>query len=237
MWYVYRLTSKAARGAVLSAAILAASAPTAWAQSTGVAGDGRVSLDIPDLPPATVELDLGQGLIRHSLSLCDATLAGFLEGLMTSPSAESSENARFVTEQLTSARELGDAVSEVLHEVHVRVWDNLPSESRVAEQVFDHLDTNMSSAGWESAVRVRDGHSTVRVFVQRSENSLNGLLIVAAEGNDLVVTNLIGDLSPEKVQRVSATATKIGVKLGLDKEINRAVEQLRHEIENSGHRR
>lgn len=238
MWGFHRTTVRLARttvrGAMLSALVFAGSGYMAIAQTT-TDTPGRVAFDLPDLPPATVEIDLGHGLIRHSLSLGDAAIAGFLDGLMTSPEANSSENAKFVAEQLTSARELGDAVSEVLHEVHVRVWDNLPQDSKLAEQVLEHFDGRLNADGWEPAVRVRDDDDMVRVFVQRSEDSLGGVLVVVADGNDLVVANLVGDLSPEKVQHLTATATKIGVRLGLDKEINRAVEQMRHEIERHGH--
>jgi hypothetical protein len=226
----------AIRGAGVSALAIALTGMAAIAQSPNAATAlGRVSLDVPDLPPATVEIDLGRGLVRHALALTDAAVAGFLEGLMTSPDAESSENVQFVAQQLTSARELGDVVSEVIHEVHVRIWDKLPADSRHADKLAGHFDAHLAGEGWESAIRVRDGDSMVRILVHRDQDSLNGILIVAGEGNDLVLANIIGDVSPDNVQKLSSTATKIGVKLGLDGKINRALEQMKREIERKAH--
>lgn len=238
MWHANQIAWQVGRATVCRrigvALAVIATGYSAVAQTSAVpTSSGRVSFDLPDLPPATVEIDLGKGLIRHALSLGDAAVAGFLEGLMTAPDSQSSENAQFVAEQLTSARELGDVVSEVVHEIHVRAWDKLAPESQLAENLFAHFDTQLPGEGWESAVRVRDGSDMVRVFVHRDGESLSGILIVAGKGNDLMLANVIGDLSPANVQTLIATATKIGVKLGLDKEIHRAVDQMRRELEKS----
>jgi hypothetical protein len=167
--------------------------------------------------------------------LGDAAVAGFLEGLRTSPDAQSSENAQFVAQQLTTARELGNVASEVVHEIHVRVWDGLTPESQMPAKLLQHFDSQLVGDGWESAVRVRDGDAMVRVLLHRDGESIRGILIIAGENDELVLANIIGDLSPDKVQKLTATATTIGVKLGLDKEINRAVDQLKHEMERTGH--
>lgn len=240
MWRANRIANwvarRAIRGVVVSALAVSCTGYAALGQAPAATpASGRVSLDLPDLPPATVEIDLGKGLIRHAISLGDAAVAGFLEGLMTSPNAESSENAQFVAQQLTTARELGDVVSDMVHEIHLRVWNDLPPDNNLTHEIFAHFDPQLSGSGWESAVRVRDDDEMVRIFVHRSGESLNGVLIIAGEDDELVLANVIGDLSPDKVKQLTSTATKIGVKLGLDKEINRAVEQLKREMDRAGH--
>lgn len=193
---------------------------------------GEVSLELPGAPPATVEIDLSRGLIRHALTLGDAAIAGFLEGLTTEANAETAESAKFIASQLTSARELSDIASEVIHEVHVRVWDRLPEDGQVIEKAFKHFDAELKGSLWESAFSVREKGESVRVFMQRDGNteSIRGVFIIAGDGNDLVLANATGDLSPEKVQRFVSSATKIAMKLGLDKELNKAVAELKREM-------
>ncbi len=236
MWYANRLAGRLGRvvlrGALMSALAVLISSYTAYGQSPADSSTaGRVAFDIPDVPPATVEIDLGKGLIRHAVGLGDAAVAGFLEGLTSSPDSQSSENVQFLAQQLTSARELGDVVSEVVQEIHVRVWDNLPAESQLAERAVAHFDTTLVGAGWEPALRVQERNNLVRAYVHRQGESISGVLFIAGEGNDVVLANVIGDLSPEKVHKLTSTATEIAVTLGLDKEINRAVEQLKREMQ------
>lgn len=191
---------------------------------------GQVSLELPDLPPATVEIDLGRGMIQHSLSLGDAAIAGILEGLSTSSDSRTDESAKFIAQQLTSARELSDAISQVVHEVHVRVWNDLPKESQIADKAVRHFDATLKEQGWESTLRAREDGKLVRVLVHREGDRLTGVLLIASERDELVVANVIGDLSPENVHRVTKTATTIAMKLGLDKELNKAVEKLKREM-------
>ena len=219
---------------MISALAVSLSTYTACGQSPSQSyAGGRVNFDLPDIPPATVELDLGKGLIRQAVGLGDAAVAGFLEGLMTSADAKSSENVEFLAQQLTSARELGDVASDVVQEVHLKVWDKLPAESDLAQQLISHFDGELAGNGWEPALRVQDANALVRAYVHRHEDSLTGVVFIAGEGNDVALANIIGDLSPENVHKVTSTATEIAVKLGLDKEINRGVEQLKREMERS----
>lgn len=192
---------------------------------------GRVKLDVADLPPAAVEMDLGPGLIRHFFKLGDAAVAGVLEGLSTSPDAETSENLQFAAKQLTSARELGDIASEVIQEVHVRAWNGEIDALAAATQLIDAYDAQLPAAGWEPTLRARQQNEMVRIYTLHEGESLSGVLVVAAQRNELVVVNVVGDLSPQNIQHLASTATRIGVQLGLDKELNKAIGQLREEME------
>ncbi|MGI9455412.1 MAG: DUF4252 domain-containing protein [Aeoliella sp.] len=234
---MYRLSrctpGRFVQSAVIVAVAVSLSVRPAVAQTTldsGTATVGEVAFDFADAPPATLEIDLGRGLIRDLLGLGDAAVAGFLEGLTTGSDPSAAENAEFIAQQLTSARELGDVVSEVVHEIHVRVYDGLPDNSQVGQEIAHHYTKALSEQGWESTVKIRSDNEMVRVFVHRSAESVQGVFVILAEGNDLVLANIIGDLSPEKVHQLTASATKIGVKLGLRKEIDKAIGELRREL-------
>lgn len=228
-----RHASTAVRNCGKLALVVAVASSWSGAPSFGqtpAASGARVAWDNGDMPPAAVEMDLGPGLIRQAIGLGDAALAGFLEGLATSPNADTSANIEFVIGQLTSTRELGNVASEVVQEVHVRVWQQLEDENDLATKLIAHFDSTLIDELWQSTLRVRQPNETVCLYVHRQEESVDGVLLVAGKQREVVAINLVGDLSPEKVQRLTATATKIGVNLGLDKELEKAVEKLRSEI-------
>lgn len=226
--YVVR---RAARRVLVVAVVTSMGAYSAWAQTEAPARGARLPSDVGDLPPATVELDLGPGLIRQFFSMGDAAVAGFLDGLSTSPDAASSENLKFVANQLTSARELGDIASEVVQEVHIRVWNEEIDAVEAAAQLIERYDETLPSTGWEPTLRARQNGELVRIYTLREGESITGVCVVAGKRSELVVLNVVGNLSPENIQRFTSAATKIGVKLGLDKELNKAIEQMRMEIE------
>lgn len=227
-----------ARRAAAVALVATISTYSAFAQTESTptevspsSGGGRVTLEVADLPPASVEMDLGPGLIRQFFSMGDAAVAGFLEGLSTSPDAESSDNIQFVAKQLTSARELGDVASEVVQEVHIRAWNEEIDGQEVANKLIEQYDATLPSNGWEPTLRARQDGELVRIYTLREGESVTGVLVVAGKRNELAVINVVGDLSPDNIQRLVSTATKIGVQLGLDKEINKGIGKLRMEIE------
>jgi len=235
---VVSLVRGLARTALLASLVVAIGAHSAVGQSatqlksSPPLSSGEVSLDLPNAPPATVEIDLSRGLIRHALSLGDAAIAGFLDGLKTEASSQTADSAKFIAGQLTSARELSDIASEAIHEVHVRVWDSLPNEGQVVERALEHFDTELEGTNWEQVLSVRDKNDSVRVFVQRDSQaeSIRGVFVIVGDGNDLVLANATGDLSPDKVQRFVSSATKVAMKLGLDKELNKVVGELKREM-------
>ncbi|QDU56052.1 DUF4252 domain-containing protein [Aeoliella mucimassa] len=232
------LARRTLRQAMVVAVVAATTAYTAHAQSEAPVETGpRVSLDAVDMPAASVELDLGPGLVRHFFRTGDAVVAGLLEGLATSEDPSAKENLQFAAKQITSARELGDVLSEVVREVHIRVWANGEATEGQAEQLVAYFDSTLKGEAWEPVLRARDGEEMVRLYVHREEDSVNGIVIVAANGPDeMVALNVVGDLSPDNVQRLVSTATRIGVQLGLDSELSKGIGQLKQEIESKRNR-
>jgi hypothetical protein len=67
----------------------------------------------------------------------------------------------------------------------------------------------------------------VQVSAVRSDGSIKGLFIVASEGNNLVLVNVICDISPENAKQLSTAAVKAGLQAGLGKELEKAMKHVK----------
>ncbi|TWT72810.1 hypothetical protein Pla123a_41100 [Posidoniimonas polymericola] len=213
------------RHAALASALLIAPAATLQPHAALAAGQ-TTRLELPGVPTPTVEVDLGGQLIDHALSLGEAALTGFLNGLQDNALEQNAEAVRFATEQIGSTKELTQTLREVVRGVHLRVWKELPDVEAVAASVAERLETELPDQGWEPTLRASESGKMVRVYVRSTEDAVEGVLILAHTDHELALVNLAGDLSQENVQRLSTLATKIAVELGLDRELEKAVQRL-----------
>jgi hypothetical protein len=178
--------------------------------------EGRIDFDAADLPPATVEVDLSQGMFGDLFGIGDAAIAGVSESLLQSAKDDSSAHGtRMAAEQLAAARQVIQLAADVVREVRVRVYDELPENSSGAEEVAARFDEQLRNGNWENAVRVREDDSTVRVSVHREEGAVRGIFVVAGERDELVLVNIVCDVSPENIKKFTSAATKIGLENGL----------------------
>jgi hypothetical protein len=53
---------------------------------------------------------------------------------------------------------------------------------------------------------------------------------VAGENNDLVLANVVCDISPENVKKLTATAAKIGLENGLQQILEVQMRQMKHRL-------
>jgi hypothetical protein len=202
--------------ATLAVAMLVAPA-AAWAQAAGQAG--HIDFSSVDLPPATVEVDLSQEIFGDLFGLGDAAIAGVIQSLTQASDAQGSEATQFAAGQLAAAREIIQLAKKVVREVHVRVYENLADEEHSAVDLAARFDKQLSSGQWDSIIKVRDGNDSAHVSFQRVEGSVLGVFVVVADGNDIVLVNVVCDVSPENVKQLTAAATKIGLENGLRKVI------------------
>ena len=85
----------------------------------------------------------------------------------------------------------------------------IDSISGLRLMVFEDVDTagaraqvertvgDLGSAGWTPAMEVRDGDSHVDLFLNESENFVEGLVLMVLDGNDTAVfANIYGDIDP-----------------------------------------
>ena len=185
---------------------------------------GRVEFDFVGAPPATVEVDVSQGMLAALAGIGQGAIGGISEALVESSSGQGDTAVRQSAEHLQAVNQIVAALTGVVHEVRVRVYDDLPPAAQATRgSMIAHYQDKLRSSDWESVVRVRDDDSNVNVCVVRDANAIRGVFVMVAGDEDLVMANLVCELTPEKVHQVSNQATKIGLKVGLEKAIQDAM--------------
>jgi hypothetical protein len=191
---------------------------------------GRIDFQAADLPPATVEVDLSQGMFRDLFGIGDAAVAGVAETLRQSSERNGAEGTRMAAEQLAAARQIIDLAGDVVREVRVRVYDESPEGSVDAASVATKFDAQLREDDWENVVRVRDDDASVRVSLLREEGTIRGIFIVAGERDELVLANVVCDISPENIKKLTSAAAKIGLENGLQQILEEQMREMKHRL-------
>jgi hypothetical protein len=177
---------------------------------------GRLNFEEANLPAATVEVDLNQSMFTDLFGIGDAALAGVAESLQAaSVSASSAEKAELAATQLAAVRQIIQLAGNVIREVHVRVYESLPEDVSSAAALTTGFDQQLKVGGWETLGKVRSDEEFVRVAAKRSGGAVQGLFVVASDGDAVVLVNLVCDVSPENVKKLTSAATAIAIKHGL----------------------
>jgi hypothetical protein len=177
---------------------------------------GRLDFKAANLPEANVEVDLSQEMFRDLFGIGDAAIAGVAETLMKQAgSGESAKTTKLAAEQLEAARQIVQLAGNVVREIRVRVYQELPENMDSAAQLFKPFDEQLQSGNWESLARVRDDESVVRISAIRGDGTLKGIFIQAADDENVVIANIVCDVSPDNVKKLSSAATRIGLENGL----------------------
>lgn len=224
-----RFSRWAGTGSATAAILLLGLAP-ALAQSPPEdtkAVKGRIDFSAAELPAATVELELNREILGDMCGLFDAAIAGVLQSLVESNQANASEVTELAAERLAAGRELFLLAKDVVHEVRVRAYDGNLGDELAKTDISSKFAKQLTDEKWDKVLKFRDGGESVQVAVKRVEGSVLGIFIVASEGNDLVLVNVVCDASPEKIKKLTAAATKIGLENGLREVLER---ELRHFI-------
>jgi len=189
---------------------------------------GRVEFDFAALPPATVEVDLSQGLFSDMFGIGDAAIAGVTEALTNSAGAKKgSEGLGLAAEKLTAVHQIVQTLGQVVREVHVRAYKGLPDQSGLTEKLLAHYDEKVRSGNWENVLRAQERDKTVRVAVARSQGAIRGLFVVVVDGHDVVLTNFMCDVSPENTKKLTSIAAKVGLDAGLGQMLEEKMRRLR----------
>jgi hypothetical protein len=186
---------------------------------------GRIDFEAANLPPATVEVDLSQGMFSDLFGIGDAAVAGVAETLRQSAERNGGEGTRMAAEQLAAARQIIELASDVVREVRVRVYGQMPPE-----EVAVQFDAQLREGDWENVVRVRDNDAAVRVSLLRDNGTIRGIFIVAGENDELVLANVVCDVSPENVKKLTSAAAKIGLENGLQQVLEEQMRQMKHRL-------
>ena len=217
---------RAGGGAVLAVILLFG--PAAALAQAADGQSGHIDFASADLPPATVEIDLSQEIFSDLFGLGDAAIEGIVQSLTQPSDAQSSEATELAAGQLAAAREIVQVAKEVVREVHVRVYEDTVDEKKTAVDLASRFDEQLHSGQWDNVVKVRDGGDSAHVSLLRVEGAVLGVFVVVADGNDVVLANVVCDISPENIKNLTAAATKIGLENGLREEIERKLKHRGH---------
>jgi hypothetical protein len=70
----------------------------------------------------------------------------------------------------------------------------------------------------------------VRVALLRKNGAVLGAFVVASDGHSLVLANVVGDVSPENVKKLTSAAAKIGLENGLQQVLDRKIHNLKRRL-------
>ncbi len=205
-------------------------ASTAHARSENAAPHnivGRVDFDFPDAPPATVEVDLGEGMLKDITGIAQAAIGGIVEGLLESIQGQEKGAIQLSARHLASVQEAIASVSGMVREVRVRVYDNIPDNAAdIQMSMSAHYQQKAQSLDWDNLVRVHDGNMRVNICAMRNDGAIRGVYVMVSENNQLVLANVVCDLSPEMVKQVTKLATQIGLEVGLEQALQQAMREI-----------
>lgn len=168
---------------------------------------GRIDLESASLPPATIQIEMGPGMISDLLGLGKAAIAGATDTLIELP--QGSETTRLAADQLVALQEIVQIASEVVQEVRIRVFEE--SSTTLSAQFANQLEAGR----WDTIVRVHDGNESVELSLVRQDGAVRGIFVIVADGKDLVLVNVVCNVSPEMMKTLTAKAARIGLDNGL----------------------
>lgn len=223
-------TTVVCRSDVVVAAVLLLGATASRAQQIDLSEakpSGRIDFALADLPPATIEIDLSEEIFSDLFGLGEAALAGVVEALTQSNATNGSEATHLAAEKLDAAHQILQLAKEVVREVRVRVYEDYPEETGSAVKLDARFDQQLSDGQWDNVVKVREGNDGVNASFLRVEGSILGIFVVVSDGKDVVLANIVCDVSPENVKKLASAATKIGLENGLQKVLEHELQHLR----------
>jgi hypothetical protein len=102
-----------------------------------------------------------------------------------------------------SAKEDPEAASifKRLHGVRVSVFENqdIPDEGL---EFVKKVSSELSDKGWESVVSVNSAEEQVRILMKINGELVEGITVIAVEQNEAVFVNVIGNISPDEIEKV-----------------------------------
>jgi hypothetical protein len=204
-----------AAGAIVFAAIASFPRHYASAQdSTGPAPEAaRVDFDHPGAGTPVVEVDLPAGLFGDVIGLGDAAIAGVAEAIQGAhvSDPETQADVKLAAEQIAAIRAIIGSVQGVLGEVRVRVYAD--TEGMNVGGLVAHYSDKLQGSAWTKIVQAREDDAIASVFVLRDSGAIRGVFVIATEGRELVLANVLCDVSPERIKEITRQATSIGLEL------------------------
>jgi hypothetical protein len=93
------------------------------------------------------------------------------------------------------------ALLRSLDGVRVRIYEVNGDTDRIARN-FEHMGSKLNNDGWQPVMLVREEGELVQMFAKSSGAGLQGLTVVSADSEEVVVVNIMGDIDPAYYQDV-----------------------------------
>jgi len=158
----------------------------------------KVFTDIRTVVPATVLVLL--------LSACGITAPRSNGGFANLDSPGMSETDRTMSLSLGptvlrfAARFMDDdpetqALLRSLDGVRIRTYESHGDTERIAQNLM-HMGSKLDKDGWQPVMLVKEEGDLVQMYAKHSVSGIQGLTIVSADGDEVVVVNVMGDIQP-----------------------------------------
>ena len=90
-----------------------------------------------------------------------------------------------------------------LQSVRVHVYDTA-GDTRPAAERMQQVNQKMVGLDWEQVVRVREPKDQVDIYIKHNKERIQGLVVMALDGEEAVFVNVLGDIDPRDVGDVVA---------------------------------
>lgn len=87
------------------------------------------------------------------------------------------------------------ALLRSLDGVRIRIYEVHGDSERIARN-FEHMGDKLTNDGWEVIMLVREEGELLQMFAKSSGTAVQGLTIVSADGEEVVIVNVMGDINP-----------------------------------------
>lgn len=69
--------------------------------------------------------------------------------------------------------------------------------------IINDVSKKLKSKNWENVVSVKDKKDYVEIFTQIDKDKFSGFVIMAVNGKEAVFVNVVGDIRPEQLEKLS----------------------------------
>lgn len=87
------------------------------------------------------------------------------------------------------------ALLRSLDGVRIRTYESHGDTERIAQNLM-HMGSKLDKDGWQPVMLVKEEGDLVQMYAKHSVSGIQGLTIVSADGDEVVVVNVMGDIQP-----------------------------------------
>jgi len=88
------------------------------------------------------------------------------------------------------------ALLRSLDGVRIRIYEVHGDSERIAQR-FETMGTKLSKDGWSPVMLIREEGDLVQMYAKSSGTGIQGLTIVSADSEEVVVVNVMGNIEPQ----------------------------------------